>query len=85
MNTRRLLTKLFWLDAGERCVVTFGEVLLGFVTLPALPGVDIPPINGSIAVRVALIATAASLIKSVVAAAKADTDTASLTVDTKPL
>lgn len=85
MKNRKLFTSLFWLDAGERMVVTFGEVLLGFLVLPAIPGTDIAPIAVSTALKVAGVATAASLIKSVVAAAKADTDTASLTVDTKEL
>jgi hypothetical protein len=85
MSTRRLFTNLFWIDAGERMVVTFGEVLLGFVALPAIPGTDIAPIAAATAVKVAGVATLASLLKSVVAAAKADTDTASLVVDTVPL
>lgn len=85
MSNRKLFTKLFWLDAGERMVVTFGEVLLGFVTLPVIPGTDIAPIAAATAIKVASVATIASLMKSVVAAAKADTDTASLTVDTKEL
>lgn len=83
MNTRNLFTKLFWLDAVERMVVTFGEVLLGFLTVGAAF-----PFNGVdwvFAFSVAGVATVASLLKSMVAAAKADTDTASLTVDTKPL
>lgn len=85
MSNRKLFTKLFWLDAGERCVVTFGEVLLGFIALPSIPGTDVAPIAPNIALKVATVATIASLVKSMVAAAKADTDTASLTVDTKEL
>lgn len=87
MKNRKLFTSLFWLDAGERAIVTFGEVILAFIVVPAvpMPGVDIAPIAGVIAFKVACVATLASLIKSIVAAAKADTDTASLTVDTKEL
>ncbi len=81
MNTRKLFTKLFWMDATERVIVTFGEVLLGFLTV----GVPAGGVDWGLAFSVASVASAASLVKSVVAAAKADTDTASLVVDTKPL
>lgn len=78
-STRQLFTKLFWMDAFERIIATFGEVMLGFLTVDATP----VKVDWSLALYVAGIASLAALAKAVVAAAKADTDTASLTVDTK--
>jgi hypothetical protein len=62
-------------------VATFGEVLLAFFVADA----TFTNVNWSTAFSIAGMATLASLLKGVVAAAKADTDTASLTVDTKEL
>lgn len=78
---RQLFTKLFWVDAFERILATFGEVMLGFLAVDASP----VQVNWSLALYVASIASGAALLKAIVAAAKADTDTASLVVDTKPL
>jgi hypothetical protein len=82
MKNRQLFTKLFWQDAGERIVATVGEFLL---VLGGADGANWLTINGKQLLLLSLAGGAASLLKAVVAAAKADTDTASLTVDTKPL
>lgn len=81
MKTRKLFTPLFWIDAFERVVATFAEVLLGFLLIDATKIV----IDWTLAFQVAAIAGFAALLKAVAAAAKADTDTASFTVDTKEL
>lgn len=81
MKDRKLFTKLFWLDASERAIATFAEVLGGFLVVDTTDII----VDWRLALTVAFIATLASLLKAVVAAAKADTDTASLTVDTKEL
>lgn len=78
---RQLFTKLFWIDAFERIVATFGESLLAFFVVNAA----FTTIDWTMAFSVSGLAAVASLLKAVVAAAKADTDTASLVVDTKPL
>lgn len=78
---RQLFTKLFWIDAVERVAATFCESLLAFFVANA----TFTSINWSMALSVSLLASAASLLKAILAAAKADTDTASLVVDTKPL
>lgn len=79
---RQLFTKLFWLDASERVVATVGEFLL---VLGGADGANLLSINPRQLISLSLAGGAASLVKSVVAAARADTDTASLTVDTKEL
>lgn len=78
---RQLFTKLFWLDATERVVATFGESFLAFI----LANATFTEVDWKIVLSVSGLAALASLIKAIVAAAKADTDTASLTVDSKPL
>jgi hypothetical protein len=81
MAKRRLFTGLFWLDAIERSIATFIEVLSAFLVADA----TFASIDWQLSFSIAGMATLAALIKSVGAAAKADTDTASLVVDTKPL
>ena len=85
MKNRKLFTKLFWLDATERAVATFAEVLSGFAAVDLSGPLTNVSVDWSLALTVAGVATGASLLKAIAAAAKADTDTASLTVDTKPL
>lgn len=80
MDTRKLFTRLFWLDTGERLVATAGETLLGVLASATVATVDWRA--GAIVITTSVLA---SLAKAVVAAAKADTDTASFTVDTKEL
>lgn len=75
MNGRKLFTKLFWLDAGERTVVTIGEFL---IVLGGADGAGLLSINFNQLILSSLAGGAVSLLKSIVAAAKADTDTASL-------
>lgn len=81
MKQRQLFTKLFWLDSTERVVATFGETLLGFFIANA----TFTSISWGLALSVAGMAAGAAQLKAIVAAAKADTDTASLAVDSKPL
>lgn len=80
--SRKLFTKLFWLDAVERAVVTALEVPIAMAGANGLGwlNVDVKSLAAA-----AVFGAALSLAKSIVAAAKADTDTASLTVDTKPM
>lgn len=93
MSGRKLFTPLFWLDAAERSIATALEVplaVLGVVgtgELLDLVGLKVQEIQFDpySLVMAGLIGAGLSLAKSVYAAAKADTDTASLVVDTKPL
>lgn len=82
MDARRLFTKIFWLDAGERVIVTVGEFLLVLGGADGAGWLKLEPLQ-LLALSVA--GGAAALLKAIVAAAKADTDTASLVVDTKEL
>jgi hypothetical protein len=82
MKSRQLFTRLFWLDAIERVVATVGEFLL---VLGGSDGAGWINISVTQLLTLSVLGGAASLLKAVVAAAKADTDTASLTVDTKEL
>lgn len=91
-----LYTKLFWKDAGERAAWTFAQVVVSIVglfvpavslsstsdlqagvlfTLTTLPWVLLAGLGGA----------AFSVLKSMVAAKKAGTDTASFVVDTREL
>lgn len=81
MGNRKLFTQLFWLDSFERVLATFGETLIGFFVADA----TFATVNWGVAFSVAGMAAAAAQVKAIVAAAKADTDTASLVVDSKPL
>lgn len=95
-DAHKLFTKLFWLDAGERMVVTAAQVMLSIVTI-FLPAITVA--NGeSLQTAVALMVQTApfillagvggafyALLKAVIAAYKNKTDTASLVVDTKEL
>jgi hypothetical protein len=82
MNTHRIFTKLFWLDAVERIVATIAQFLL---VLGGADGAGLLAINIKQILLLSLAGGIASLLKAIVAGAKANTDTASLTVDTKPL
>lgn len=92
-----IFTKLFWRDAAERMIVTFAQV---FLTISGifLPGVaitnerDLETAVGLATATLPLILLASlggavlALLKAVVAASFiTKTDSASLTVDTKPL
>lgn len=91
-----MFSQLFWKDAGERMASTAAQVMLTIISV-YLPGIAIT--NGQdIDVAVNLMAQTApiillsgvggafyALLKAVIAAQKAGTDTASLTVDNKPL
>jgi len=92
----KLFTKLFWKDATERMVVTFAQVFLSIsgVFLPGVAVTNQRDLETAVSLAVAtlpLILLASlggalfALLKAIVAAYKAGTDTASLTVDTKPL
>lgn len=81
-----MFTKLFWMDAAERAIATFAQTLLALVAVLApMSGMDLLDINYGPLLLVSLIAAGLSVVKSIAAAAKANTDTASLVVDTKPL
>lgn len=80
MQTRKLFTKLFWIDTFERTVATAGETFIG-----VLAGGLISAVNWKAGITTIATASVAAVVKAMVAAAKADTDTASFTVDTKEL
>lgn len=84
-KTRQLFTKLFWLDAIERVIATFVEALAAVITVAVMAGNGFEAVNWVTAISIAGLASVLSLLKAMYAAAKADTDTASLTVDTKTL
>ena len=67
-------TKTFLKDLAERAVVTFAEVLLGFLGA----GLGFGDINWGVAFSVAGVATLASVLKSIAARKIGDSDTASL-------
>lgn len=77
---RKLFTQLFWLDTFERLVATAGESFIG-----VLAGGVVSAVNWRAGAVTVGVTTVAALVKCMVAAAKADTDTASFVVDTKPL
>jgi hypothetical protein len=66
--------KRFFKDMLERAVVTFAEVLLGFLGA----GLGFGEINWGMAFSVAGVATVASILKSIAARKIGDEDTASL-------
>ena len=66
--------KRFFKDMLERAVVTFAEVLLGFLGA----GLGFGEINRGMAFSVAGVATVASILKSIAARKIGDEDTASL-------
>ncbi len=66
--------KKFFKDMLERAVVTFAEVLLGFLGA----GLGFGEINWGMAFSVAGVATVASILKSIAARKIGDEDTASL-------
>lgn len=79
-----MFSKLFWKDAVERAIKTVAQTL---VTLFLASGevFNLLTVNYQQALGVAAGAGVLSLLMSVGSAAKAGTDTASLTVDTKEL
>jgi hypothetical protein len=77
---RKLFTKLFWLDTFERLIATAGETFLGVLAGGLVTAVDWRV--GGITIGTSALA---ALAKAMVAAAAADTDTASFTVDSKVL
>jgi len=86
MANKPLFTKLFWVDAGERAIATFAQTLIALVVAIApTMSLDLLKIDYIPLTTVALIASLLSIVKSVGAAVKAGTDTASLVVDNKEL
>lgn len=81
-----MFTKLFWRDAAERAISTFAQTVLATVgVLAPLSGTDLLSVNYVPVLLVGVVASALSVLKSIIAATKAGTDTASLVVDNKPL
>lgn len=77
-----MYTKLFWLDAIERLVKTMAQTMVAMLTAGATGLLGVDYIN---LLSVAGLAGLVSLLTSIGSAAKSNTDTASLVVDTKPL
>ena len=82
----KYLTKLFWKDAAERAVATFAQTVIAMVGVLA-PAVNenLLDINYAPIVLISFVAALLSVLKSIVAAYKAGTDTASLVVDSREL
>lgn len=91
-----MFTKLFWKDAAERAIATFAQVVLtiSVVFMPAVAVTNEETLQTAVSLVVATLplillaglgGAVLSVLKSIVAAWKAGTDTASLVVDTKPL
>lgn len=70
-----MFTKTFWLDAGERALKTFAQVLLSVF---AISGVTVLNANWGEALAVAATATLGSFLTSIVSSKITSTDTASL-------
>lgn len=79
LKSRQIFSPLFWLDAIERTLLTFVESALGFIIV----GTAINNVDWLLALSVSLTASVLALGKALIAALKADTDTASLVVDSK--
>lgn len=95
MKERKIFTRLFWLDATERAISTFAQVVLSIVgvflpTIAITNDQELKVLVGFVIGTLPYILLAGlggallAIVKAVVAAYKADTDTASLVVDTKP-
>lgn len=72
-----MFTKLFWMDAVERAVSTFAQALLAVVTAD---GFDVLQADLKQSLLVAVVAAAASLLKSLVAVKATDHQSASFVV-----
>lgn len=70
-----MFTKTFWLDAGERALKTFAQVLLSVF---AVSGVTVLNADWTEALAVAATATLGSFLTSIVSNKISSTDTASL-------
>ena len=88
MHKRVLFTKNFWLDASERAIATFAQVVLSVVTVMVPVATISDGASLSVAVEVAFAAmpliiltglggAVFSVLKSIAAAYAAGTDTAS--------
>ena len=82
--SRRLFTKLFWLDTFERAVSTSAQAVLTVTGLSGdFLGVINQGVNLKMAASAAALGFALTVLKCAAAAYKSNTDTASFTVDTK--
>jgi len=92
----KIFTQLFWADALERAIATAAQVILAIVTvfIPAAALSNRQDLEVAVSVIISswwLILLAGlggagyAILKAIVAAYRAGTDTASLVVDSKPL
>lgn len=81
-----MFTKLFLKDMAERAISTFAQAVVAVITVLApTSGMDLLSINYGPIIMVGIVAALLSILKAIIAASKAGTDTASLTVDNKEL
>lgn len=80
MSRRRLLSGLFWLDAGERMVRAGASSALATIGTAQLGLLDVP---WSGVASIAGLAAIVSLLTSIVAGAGGDPQTAGFTTDTR--
>lgn len=81
-----MYTKLFWKDAAERALATFAQTLIAIVGVMApMTELDLLELNYGPILLVSFVSGMLSVLKSLAAAQKAGTDTASLVVDSKEL
>lgn len=82
-----MFTKLFWKDAAERSISTFAQTFIAVAGVATVTVGDysLLDVNYAPVLLVSLVAAGLSLLKALAATYKANTDTASLVVDTKPL
>ena len=77
-----MFTKLFWKDAGERAISTFAQTAIAIIGVAApLSGMDLADVNYIPVLMVSSLAAILSILKSVGAATKSGTESASLSTE----